>query len=60
MQWAVQPFQFQRFLESLSVDQALEKTYNKPAKGLSGFTGISKGKEAVLKWNIEKYENEIH
>ena len=42
-------FQFQRFLESLSVDQALEKTYNKPAKGLPGFTEISKGKEAVLK-----------
>ena len=37
---------------ALPVDQALEKAYNKPAKGPSGVIVITKRKEAVLKWNI--------
>ena len=40
---------------TLPYDQALEKAYNKPAKGPSGVIGITKRKEAVLKWNILKH-----
>ena len=40
----------------LPMDQALEKQYNKPAKGQSGIIGFSRRKEAVCKWNIVKHE----
>ena len=38
------------------MDQALEKQYNKLAKGQSGIIGITRRKEAVCKWNIIKHE----
>ena len=38
------------------MDQALEKEYNKPAKGQGGIIGISRRKEAVAQWNITKHE----
>ena len=38
------------------MDQALEKEYNKPAKGQGGIIGISRRKEAVAQWNIIKHE----
>ena len=38
------------------MDQALEKEYDKPAKGQGGIIGISKRKEAVAQWNITKHE----
>ena len=41
---------------NLPMDQALEKQYNKPAKGQSGIIGFSRRKEAVCKWNIVKHE----
>ena len=40
----------------IPMDQALEKQYNKPAKGPSGIIGFSRRKEAVCKWNIIKHE----
>ena len=40
----------------VSMDQALEKEYNKPAKGKGGIIGISCRKEAVAQWNIIKHE----
>ena len=38
----------------IPMDQALEKQYNKPAKGQSGIIGMTRRKEAVCKWNIIK------
>ena len=38
------------------MDQALEKEYNKPAKGQGGITGVSRRKQAVSQWNIIKHE----
>ena len=38
------------------MDQALEKQYNKPAKGQSGIIGFSRRTEAVCKWDIVKHE----
>ena len=38
------------------MDQALEKAYNKPSKGVGGIIGISRQKEAVSKWNLIKHE----
>ena len=38
------------------MDQALEKQYNKPAKGSSRVIGFTKWKQAVCKWNIIKHE----
>ena len=38
------------------MDQALEKVYNKRAKGQGGIIGISRGKQAICKWNIIKHE----
>ena len=38
------------------VDQALEKEYNKNAKGKGGIIGFTREKEAVAKWNIIKHE----
>ena len=37
-------------------DQALGSAYNNPAKGPGGVIGISRKKEAVLKWNLIKHE----
>lgn len=44
-----------RSASALTVDQALEKAYNKPVKGPSCVIGITKRKEAVLKQNILKH-----
>ena len=41
---------------SVPMDQALEKEYNKPAKGQGCIIGISRRKEAVAQWNIIKHE----
>ena len=38
------------------MDQALEKEYNKPAKGPSSVIGFSNRKEAVAQWNLIKHE----
>ena len=40
------------------IDQALEKEYNKPAKGAGGIIGFTRKKESVAKWNIMKHEKE--
>ena len=41
---------------AVPMDQALEKEYNKLAKGQGGFIGFSPRKEAVAQWNIIKHE----
>ena len=41
---------------AVSIDQALEKEYNKPAKSQAGIIGFTRRKEAVCKWNIIKHE----
>ena len=41
---------------SLPMDQALEMTYNKPAKGAGGVIGFTRRKEAVATWNLIKHE----
>ena len=41
---------------AVPMDQALEKEYNKSAKGEGGIIGFSRRKEAVAKWNIIKHE----
>ena len=41
---------------SVPMDQALEKSYNKPAKGKSGIIGITRRKEAVAQYDIIKHE----
>ena len=38
------------------IDQALEKAYNKPAKGPGGVIGYTRKKESVAKWNLIKHE----
>ena len=38
------------------MDMALEKEYNKPAKGPGGVIGLSSRKEAVAQWNLIKHE----
>ena len=38
------------------MDQALEKEYNKKAKGPGGIIGVTRQKESVAKWNIIKHE----
>ena len=40
---------------SVLVDQALEKAYNKPAKGPGGVIGLTRKKESVAKWNLIKH-----
>ena len=40
----------------MPIDQALEKEYNKPAKGPGGVIGITRKKESVAKWNLLKHE----
>ena len=44
----------------IPMDQALEKQYNKPAKGPTGIMGFSRRKEAVCKWNIIKQEKGLY
>ena len=41
---------------SVLMDQAFEKSYNKPAKGKSGIIGITRRKEAVAQYDIIKHE----
>ena len=48
--------QTKRSGSGIQMDQALEKQYNKPAKGPSGVIGFSRRKEAVCKWNLIKHE----
>ena len=38
------------------MDQALEKKYNKQAKGRGGIIGTQRKKEKVAKWNLVKHE----
>ena len=45
-----------RRCSGIPMDQALEKAYNKPSKGVGGIIGISRQKEAVSKWNLVKHE----
>ena len=42
----------------ISLDHALEKEYNKSAKGPSGIIGYTRRKESVLKWNIIHHESD--
>lgn len=41
------------------MDQALEKSYNKPVESQSGIIGISSRKEAVATWNIKQNKNKF-
>ena len=41
---------------SVPMDQALVKSYNKPAKGKSGIIGITRRKEVVAQYDIIKHE----
>ena len=45
-----------RYGSSVPMDQELEKAYNKPAKCQAGIIGVTRRKEAVLKWNLIKHE----
>ena len=38
------------------MDQALEKCYNKPAKGKAGIIGFTRRKEAVAQYDVIKHE----
>ena len=40
----------------MSMDQALEKAYNKVSKGPGGVIGITKNKSAIARWNIIKHD----
>ena len=40
----------------MPMDQALEKEYNKPAKGPGGVIGFSQKKASVSTWNLIKHE----
>ena len=42
------------------MDQALEKQYNKPAKGPSSVIGFSRKKAAVCKWNLIKHKKYLY
>ena len=44
----------------MPMDQALEKQYNKPAKGPSGVIGFSRKKAAVCKWNLIKHKKYLY
>ena len=46
----------ERKASGVPIDQALEKEYNKPAKGPGGIIGIQRKKESVAKWNLVKHE----
>ena len=41
---------------SIAMDQALEKSYNKPVKGHGGIIGFTRRKEAVIQYDIIKHE----
>ena len=41
---------------AVTIDQALEKEYNKPATSQAGIIGFTRRKEVVCKWNIIKHE----
>ena len=41
---------------AVPIDQALEKAYNKPAKGPGGIIGYTRRKESVAKWNLIQHE----
>ena len=41
---------------AIPIDQALEKAYNKPAKGPGGIIGFTRRKESVAKWNLLQHE----
>ena len=41
---------------SVAMDQAFEKSYNKPVKGKSGIIGITRRKEAVVQYDVIKHE----
>ena len=45
-----------RQASGMPMDQALEKEYNKTAKGPGGVIGITRQKESVAKWNLIKHE----
>lgn len=45
-----------RRFSGMPMDQALEKEYNKKAKGPGGIIGITRQKESVAKWNLMKHE----
>ena len=51
--------QSKRKYSAIPVDQALEKEYNKNAKGKGGIIGFTREKE-VAKWNIIKHEKMQH
>ena len=40
----------------MPMDQALEKEYNKKAKGPGGIIGVTSKEESVAKWNLIKHE----
>ena len=44
----------------MPMDQALEKEYNKKAKGPGGIIGITRQKESVAKWNLIKHEKKAY
>ena len=48
--------QGKRKCSAIPVDQALEKEYNKNAKGKGSIIGFTREKEVVAKWNIIKHE----
>ena len=41
------------------MDMALEKQYNKPTKGASGITGISRKREVIGKWNLIRHDKQL-
>ena len=46
----------ERKCSAVPIDQALEKEYNKVAKGKGGIIGFTKQKDTVAKWNLIKHE----
>ena len=48
--------QSKRKCSVIPVDRALEKEYNKNAKGKGSIIGFAIEKEAVAKWNIIKHK----
>ena len=41
---------------AVPMDQALEKSYNKPAQSSAGIIGFTRRKQVVYKWNLIKHE----
>ena len=44
------------YASAVPMDQALEKAYNKPAKGQGGTIGFTRRKEAVAQFNLIRHE----